>query len=63
MPGYYLRNPATKYPSFSAQRRRIEQLLQVCDAGSALLVPLAVISGPCGFSERLGVGLLNRVLL
>lgn len=37
-------------PIFSAHRRRIEQLLQVSDAGSALLVPVAraVISGPLG---------------
>lgn len=54
-----------KIPPFSAQRHRMEQLLQVSDAGSPLLVPVAraVISGPRGFSERLGVGLLNRAVI
>lgn len=53
-PCYYLQKFIHRIPPFSththAHRHRIEQLLQVSDAGSALLVPVArtVISGPRG---------------
>lgn len=56
-PCYYLKNSSTEHPPplfffqhALAHRHRIEQLLQVSDAGSALLVPVAraVISGPGG---------------